>query len=205
MALTRRFWGLTLLALVMLAGCESTGNATDEPDASGAYVGRVEGTQARVAVLLGTLEAVAYVCNGEEQISSWFTGPVQTPGEVSLAREDGETITAVLANGLVSGVWSRADGSVHRYTAAPPAADAGLYRAMNDGLDASGTTVGWIVDNAGVEVGARRRQQRVEPAPALAPEVTIDGARAQVFRFLLPQPPAPGIPIPYPNTSRVSR
>ena len=61
-------------------------------------------------------------------------------------------------------------------TAALASAPAGLYR-----LDATnGTTVGWIVQPDGTQVGLRSRSGVVAPAPVLVPgqAVTLDGRQA---------------------------
>ena len=60
-------------------------------------------------------------------------------------------------------------------TAALASAPAGLYR-----LDTNGTTVGWIVQPDGTQVGLKVAGGNVAPAPVLVPgqPVTLDGRTA---------------------------
>ncbi len=135
------------------------------------YVGRDATRRTSVAVAVRDGKVAAYVCDGKS-LESWLTGTAAGTTATLAAGTDRLT-TEVTSRGL------HVTGTVHGrpvdVTAALASAPAGLYR-----LDTNGTTVGWIVQPDGTQVGLRSRSGVVAPAPVLVPgrAVTLDGQQA---------------------------
>lgn len=190
----------TLAALVWLAGC---GEDADESPSTG-YVGQMSDSDAYVAALVTDFGAVVYVCNGAEELALWFEGPVADPGEIELETPDGASLRASLSSGSVSGTVELANGDVHTFTAEPATGDAGLYRALSDEATSAEIHAGWVLRDDGTERGALRRRRTFEQAPAFDPSgLRVDGMVVPIYRFVVPAkppaPPAPLVPVPYPN------
>jgi hypothetical protein len=130
------FWvSVALLALV--AGCggdddEENGNETPPP-VSGTYVGKVDGTQASVAVVAGPerkgqprRELTVFVCDGR-RVCEWSTGSLSGPS-FTVTAEGGDTETkGEVTDKAASGTVKLADGKTVRYKAATATATTGLY------------------------------------------------------------------------------
>jgi serine/threonine-protein kinase len=136
------------------------------------YVGRDAARRTNVAVAVRDGKVAAYVCDGRA-VESWLTGTAAGTTATLTAGAD-RLVTEVVPGAL------HVTGTVHGrpvdVTAALGSAPAGLYR-----LDAAnGTTVGWIVQPDGTQVGLRSRAGVVGPAPVLVPgqAVTLDGQQA---------------------------
>ena len=135
------------------------------------YVGRDATRRTSVAVAVRDGKVAAYVCDGKS-LESWLTGTAAA-ATAALAASTDRLTTEVTSRGL------HVTGTVHGrpvdVTAALASAPAGLYR-----LDTNGTTVGWIVEPDGTQVGLRSRSGVVAPAPVLVPgrAVTLDGQQA---------------------------
>jgi len=135
------------------------------------YVGRDATRRISVAVAVRDGKVAAYVCDGKS-LESWLTGTA-AGATATLAASTDRLTTEVTNRGL------HVTGTVHGrpvdVTAALASAPAGLYR-----LDTNGTTVGWIVQPDGTQVGLRSRAGVVAPAPVLVPgqAVTLDGRPA---------------------------
>jgi hypothetical protein len=132
------------------------------------YVGRDAARRTSVAVAVRDGKLAAYVCDGKS-VESWLTGTAV--GTTATLTAGGDRLVAqVVAGGLH--ITGTVHGRTVDVTAALASAPAGLYR-----LDAAnGTTVGWIVQPDGTQVGLRSRAGVVAPAPVLVPgqAVTID-------------------------------
>jgi len=140
--------------------------------AAAVYVGRDAARRTSVAVAVRDGKVAAYVCDGRT-VESWLTGTADRTTATLTAGAD-RLVTEVVAGAL------HVTGTVHGrpvdVTAALASVPAGLYR-----LDAAnGTTVGWIVQPDGTQVGLRSRAGVVAPAPVLVPgqAVTLDGRPA---------------------------
>ncbi len=199
------------LACVVLAACgsDSSGdNAQPEDlaDAERGFVGTVEGTNAFVALLASDGEAVFYVCDGTEDIAEWFAGPVEET-EIDLSNDAGARVEATASDGGYAGTVTLADGGRHRFQAVPAQPGAGLLRITGPEAEADGVVAGWIVTNDGEQRGSLRVRGVTRAAPAAPGEsVTLSGTKYSVSIFLIPppQPPAPFVPVPYPNIGVVA-
>ncbi len=107
------------------------------------YVARLKGTNAFIAIVKGSGEARAYVCDGDA-ISAWFSGPTKN-GSFSSASES-FSVHAALTKTRVAGAVTFPDGKRHAFTAlrSSNTGKAGLYRGQTtiNGLTYTG---GWIV------------------------------------------------------------
>ena len=136
------------------------------------YVGRDATRRTSVAVAVRDGKVAAYVCDGKS-VESWLTG-IAT-GTTATLTAGGDRLVAEVAGGGLH-ITGTVRGRPVDVTAALASAPAGLYR-----LDAiNGTTVGWIVQPDGTQVGLRSRSGVVAPAPVLVPgqAVTLDGQQA---------------------------
>ncbi len=147
----------------------ATSAASSAPRASvfpdeAVYVGRST-TRLSGAIAIRHGVAAAYVCDGRA-VESWLTGTVT---------EGGAGDTASLASGRDSLTVRHTDsgvqvtGRIHgvdlTLSAAPGNPPAGLYRLTSG----DGTTIGWIVQPDGTQVGLQNRAGVVAPAPPLVP------------------------------------
>ena len=136
------------------------------------YVGRDATRRTSVAVAVRDGKVAAYVCDGKS-VESWLTGTAT--GTTATLTAGGDRLVAAVAGGGLH-ITGTVHGRSVDVTAALASAPAGLYR-----LDATnGTTVGWIVQPDGTQVGLRSRSGVVAPAPVLVPgqAVTLDGQQA---------------------------
>lgn len=165
------------------------------------FVGEVDGTDAYIAVVSGTTEAVAYVCDGDADIAEWFRGPVDADGHMELTNDGGATLDATIGDG-VTGAITFADGSTHDVAATAATGDAGLYRIAGDDPDVVG---GWVVGLDGTARGSLRvRGIRKTAAPEPTATVEVDGRTFDVVVFAEPSGPGGPIPVPYPTFDRVA-
>ncbi len=71
---------MSLLMIFVCCSCEKTSSELEttffDLQGENGFVGTVEGTNAFVSILLGEEEGIAYVCDGDEDISEWFSGPI---------------------------------------------------------------------------------------------------------------------------------
>jgi hypothetical protein len=136
------------------------------------YVGRDAARRTSVAVAVRDGNVAAYVCDGKS-VESWLTGTA-VGTTATLTTGGDRLVVEVSTRGLH--VTGTVHGRTLDVTAALASAPSGLYR-----LDASnGTTVGWIIQPDGTQVGLRSRAGVVAPAPVLVPgqAVTLDGQQA---------------------------
>ena len=74
------------------------------------FAGTVDGTDAIVSILLGSEEGIVYVCNGDEDISEWYYGPVPNLNDISFTNPQGARITASLIGNSFKGKITLRDG-----------------------------------------------------------------------------------------------
>jgi hypothetical protein len=136
------------------------------------YVGRDATRRISVAVAVRDGKAAAYVCDGKS-LESWLTGTVS--GATAMLTAGGDRLVAELdADWLtVSGTVRGRAVHIRAKLASEPA---GLYRLSGT----NGTTIGWIVQPDGSQVGLETQRDRVAPAPVYVPgqPVTVDGKAA---------------------------
>ncbi len=117
------------------------------------YVGKVEGTDAYVAVVDRGGEVVAYTCDSHD-IATWFDGTADG-GTIKGSAASGATLTATRSGNRVSGSVYLADGATHSFTAARANYPAGLWEAYGNAADAQTRyRVGWVVLDDGTQRGA---------------------------------------------------
>lgn len=162
-----RIWSVSaLIALsAALSACGGGGggttptqqtNATNQ--ITGAWVGKVGGSNAFVAVASNGREVLAYVCDGKE-VSQWFHG-VDGERQVNLAdgsvrfRQSGANLNATLQTNVASGTFTEPGGKPLEFTATRARGDAGLYR-LEQTAGGKKWLAGWVVLNDGKLRGAR--------------------------------------------------
>ncbi|AHY45993.1 Hypothetical Protein RradSPS_0710 [Rubrobacter radiotolerans] len=156
---------LAVLALA-LAGCWAGAASTPETDRAEAdgrdgttsFAGRVEGTDAFVAVVVNRENrALAYVCDGQEgrtaNVAEWFTGTVAEDGSLELRSENGAKLSAQVSGDGTEGTVQLPGGEEYAFSADPAEEPAGLYRA-EETVDGEEYVGGWIQLPSGEERGA---------------------------------------------------
>ena len=135
------------------------------------YVGRDAARRTSVAVAVRDGKVAAYVCDGRS-VESWLTGTAS--GTTATLVGGGDRLVAEATEGGLH-VTGTVRGRPVDVTAALASAPAGLYR-----LDGNSTTIGWIIQPDGTQVGLKVSGGNVAPAPVLIPgqAVTVDGRTA---------------------------
>jgi len=123
-----------------------TGQTADR-DKTRTFVGKVEGTDANIAIQVAGDAASGYVCDGKKIWGS-VVGDAKD-GEVELADEDRDyVVDATVQGDTVSGEVTLKDGSVQSFSAEPAEGDAGLYQLVEKAED--NVYVGrWVRSNDG--------------------------------------------------------
>ena len=201
-----KFSTLALAALVLLVGSCSSGDAessqpTDdasttsasvnaEPDRSaggGRWAGKVEGTDAFVAIVSDGEATTAYLCDGAA-ISSWFKTDA---GAEMQAESGGIEVDAARDSDDWTGTVTLPDGSSKAFTASP-SDDEVLFRA--EGEDDDGAWLGgWIVlgDEQRGSLVLRTSTSTTQTSPTLEPStLTLSGATT-TSTSLVVQPVSP--------------
>lgn len=129
---------------------------------AGTWAGRVDGTDAFVAVVAGPEGLQAYVCD-DDQIGEWFRAD-DAAGTVSL--DNGTAAMVVSPDGAtLVGEVRFADGSVHGFTAESAGPDA-LHRA--EGFDEEEVALaGWVTLPDGEVRGTIKRRSFTFTSPTL--------------------------------------
>jgi hypothetical protein len=130
--------GVTLAAALALPACGGGGS-------NKTLVGKVEGTDAFIALVSNGKRVDGYLCDGN-QVSTWFGLTDVSGGKAALSSRAGARLgEATLSGDRASGTVTIA-GADHAFTADLAAGDAGLYRAAKGKLGQAGSVeVGWIV------------------------------------------------------------
>lgn len=141
------------LASLVLSAC-SGGASTP----SGSFVGKVDGSDAFISVVVhANGEVTAYVCDGAD-ISEWFKGTADG-SSLDLTNANGASLTATLSANSASGTFTPAGDSALNFSAEIASEPAGLYRADLT-YENTAYVGGWIVlpdgDQRGSIVGGGR-------------------------------------------------
>ncbi|MCW8849468.1 MAG: hypothetical protein OQJ81_05755, partial [Melioribacteraceae bacterium] len=83
--------------------------------------------------------------------------------------------------------------------------NSGIYRVMGEEATADDLYAGWIINSEGLEKGSVRIGSKFKNTIALPQNSAIINNKSYpVFQFMIkkPTPPAPFIPVPYPNTGK---
>lgn len=176
------------LGFMVAAGCPQFPPDDDGTPATRMYSGRVNDTQALVALIIHDSEVIAYVCDGIEgdaTISGWFEGLVQD-GMIDLPLVSGTSyegtgagrrLTGNVQNGAIEGEYILEDGTTRSYRAElnPENTPGGLYVSADDE-----STTGVVVTNEGEAQGLSRSADtgwtaRVTLPDALPTKLTSGG------------------------------
>ena len=161
--------------------------------AAGILVGRVNGSDALIALVANGNELLAYVCGGPadwQTHTSWFKGDLSANGSFSL-NTDNLWLNGTILGQAARGVLELADGSRLSWQALSPQKDspAGLYRMAD-----SEAVTGFIVNNELESVGSIRL---IKPnAQALVLPVFLKGS--------LPAETITGVDVCYSNEGQES-
>lgn len=134
---------------------------------SGAFAGKVEGSDAFVAVVLHTDGKVtAYVCDGVA-VSEWFKGNANG-NTLNLSNAGGANITTDLSADSFSGTFTPVGGSALNFSVSVVNEPAGLWR-LEETLDGVDYVTGWVVlpdgDVRGLTSGGGRTQPPANSNP----------------------------------------
>jgi|CXWL01.1.fsa_nt_gi serine/threonine-protein kinase len=155
-----RFILVILFASLLLTACGGAAKPV-----SGSFVGKVDGSDAFIAVILHKNgEVTAYVCDSAD-ISAWFKGSVDG-SSLDLTNADGARLTADLAADSFTGTFTPSGSSPLTFTVTKADQPAGLYRG-EDTVDGVDLVAGWIVLPNGDQRGSVSGGGKVVSAPAL--------------------------------------
>ena len=209
---------MSLLMIFVCCSCEKTSPEQEETffDLQGenGFVGTVDGTNAFVSILLGEEKGIAYVCNGDEAFSEWFSGPISDVKEIRFTNREGAKIAASLIGNSFKGELFLSDGRSFSFNATVNNdVHGGIYKVIDEKAVKAEIEASWIVRSEEDQRGSITFQSRQLPNITLSKinfgdildgtsnTVSIKGASFSIFRYKVkkPTPPAPFLPIPYPN------
>lgn len=166
---------VAVLGALLAVGCGSSDDdaTSGTGEESLGFVGTVDDTDAFVSVLVADSdtesdEAIVYVCDGEAELREFFRGPVDDPTSFALANDAGASVTVELVDGVFTGQFTHAAGSVHDFETEKATGQAGLYEVNDEEAAADGVWAAWVVDNAGNERGALLRAGVFQTTPKLS-------------------------------------
>lgn len=170
------------------------------------FVGTVNGTNAFISLLIGDNEGIVYVCNGDEEISEWFKGSIVDPTNIIFTNYDGAKISAKFENNSFIGEVTLSTDVKQSFSAQPSRNEnSGIYRVMGEEATTDNLYAGWILNSEGIEKGSVRIGSKFQNAIALPQNSAIINNKSYpVFQFIVkkPTPPAPFVPVPYPNIGK---
>lgn len=112
---------------------ETEETAEGEDAVFGSFVGKVNGTEAFVAVVAAPVEGQEdtgdvqiYLSDGEG-LSEWFSGPISGSSFEATSDDGDAEAEGELTTDSVTGTVTLADGETVRYQASPPSGPEGLY------------------------------------------------------------------------------
>ena len=149
--------GRSVVALLVIVAFATAGalsaasaavvEAKSEPGRT--FVGKVEGTGAYIAIVVGKNSAIAYICDGD-QLAQWLRGSEEN-GVVALADTAagpaGGTLLALIDGKKLTGSWFRGDEELE-FSARRARGDAGLYREEQV-VDGVPYAAGWVQQRDG--------------------------------------------------------
>ena len=190
-------------------GCEKSTTPPQSPtfyeiQGENGFVGELTGTDAFVSLMLGTEEAVVYVCNGSENISEWFSGKISDPTSFDLSNLAGAKISVAYIKKQMEGTVTLSNQTTYAFTAKPNTNIlGGIYKAMGDEVKADSVQAGWILNSDAQERGSLKVRSVNQPVRALPKaNFTFNNKSYPVFRYRLTPSTPLGVPIPYPNTGK---
>ena len=157
-------WAVALAAAGVLAGCGEDGVSDRSPAetkaatvAKGALVGKVDGTDAYVALVSDGSRVLGYLCDSKK-LSRWIDVSTIRDGTAALAARTGDALGEAMISGDRASGTITIDGEPHAFSAVPASGEAGLYRAARvnreDGKLSEGEVeAGWIVLPDGTQRG----------------------------------------------------
>ena len=152
-------------------------------------VGRLAGSQALVAIVAGTDDVVAYVCDGPPGLGERFAGP-RIGDTAELASSSGATLSVRLDAEGVTGTFTPTGGAPQPFTAGPSVNNAGLF--LVGGQTAAGTyTAGWVVLADGSQTGT----VSLNGEKSAAPKIKVKKKKRR-HGHDEPSQVAPGEPVP---------
>lgn len=133
-----------LLITLVALGLAACGGGSAAPK-DGSYVGKVDGTDAYIALVTGGGKVAGYICDGAS-ISVWIPAATVSGNTASLVSRKGVALGPVTWSGSTASGTLTIDGTSHPFTAELATGDAGLYRAAQGTPgDAGAVEVGWVV------------------------------------------------------------
>lgn len=187
-------WRLLLVALlavlVVLAGCGDDDGEAGQPAPpersaapKGTFVGKVEGTDAYLALVSDGKRVLGYVCDSK-RISTWIAVASVRDGKAKLNSRRADALgEATFSADGVSGELT-VGGERRSFSAQPASGEAGLYRAAHvkrrdNKLSEGEVEAGWVVlpdgsqrGGVGGVSGSTTGDVHIKPAPRLAPNAT---------------------------------
>ena len=130
---------------------------SDSESSAQRFAGRVEGTEALIALVYEGDTVNGYLCDGNEgkgELSEWFVTSAtgDTKAFVATSR-NGIKISGTTGSDGIKGTVTLKDGSEKSFSAAPAKDDAGLYRASAKDGDGRSLLAGWILLADGTQRG----------------------------------------------------
>ncbi len=123
-------------SILLLAGCGSEPASAPAPEARAAFVGTLDGTDARVGLVREGAHVALFVCGGPTSMSAtrWFRGDVRADGALALTSGDA-TVTASSSESAWSGTftWASEPARSFRVRAARAGTAEDLYEGLLDG------------------------------------------------------------------------
>lgn len=154
------------------------------------FVGKLEGTDANIAVTVGEDVAHAYVCDSK-RIWGLLSGSVRDGG-LKLASKTGQALVGSVAGEAVTGTVTLKDGTKRSFTASPAKGDAGLYQLTKE-VDGTRYVTRWVKANDGSVRGKTTTQLTSQPADAETSVGATDGAGSESVPPDASQPEARGL------------
>jgi hypothetical protein len=138
------------------------------------FVGTVDGTNAFIALLIAKDEAIVYVCNGEEEISEWFSSSISDPTNISLTNSSGAKITGQFSERSFSGNVTLRNNNIQTFKASPnTGTETGVFRVHGELATQEEVDAGWILNSASEERGSFKSKSLFQATPK-KPKI-IDG------------------------------
>jgi hypothetical protein len=153
---------MLLLIGVYVLSCEKDSPTQPKPtffeiQGSKGFVGKVDGTNAFISLLVGSHEGVVYVCNGDEEIAEWFREDITDQKNINLANSAGAQIAAQFKGESFEGNVTLSNDNTYSFSAVPITTESGgIYRVHGEEAERDEIKAGWILDSDGDERGSLR-------------------------------------------------